>query len=476
MDDPVKRYHTPLAFGEKRRMTPEGFLVCLNVPMARTGVMRYGPRETLIQSRDGFSPVDIHREAQDVFAPDTVMSIIGKPVTNGHPPEDVSPVNWKNYAVGSVLTAKRGEGEFADLLIGDIMITDARAIQDILDGKKEVSCGYDADYEELEPGVGRQKNIHYNHLALVNRGRCGPRCAIGDYQPEENTMGKKTLLDRVRAFMKDGAEIQEELEKSEAAADEAVPSTKPGGDVHIHIGTNGVSKSEIPSAAEKTDATDEGGAAVGQNANGAENGNQNEETKAMDPAVEARFTALETGMKQIAAAIKKLSNAGQAEEVNAEEMVQEAPDNIDMKTVRDSAVFQDSFRETVSLAEIIAPGIRVPTFDAKASPRSTFDAICNFRRTVLDVAYAQPATRGMIDDLHGNKKFDTKCMTCDAIRGLFRALGVARRSQNNDSATGGRGMVTPGQVRDSVQKNKINSPADLNRIIRERKAAAVAKA
>lgn len=472
VDNPVKRYHTSLALGEKRHVTPDGFLVCMDVPMARTGVMRYGPRETVIPSKDGFSPVNIHRDEDEVFAPNTILSILGKPVTNDHPPENVSPTNWKSFAVGTVLTAKRGEGDMSDLLIGDIMITDAKAIQDILEGKKEVSCGYDADYEELEPGVGRQKNIYYNHLALVDKGRCGPRCAIGDYEPEENRRmsNKKSLLERVKAFVKDGTEIQEELEKSEAAADEVAPSTKPGGDVHIHIGTGGVSKTEIPAAAEKTDATDEGGVAVGENANGAENGNQEE--KKMDPAIDARFTAIETGMKQIAAAVEKLAGAGQAEEANAEEMAQEAPANTDMKTVRDSAVFQDSYRETVSLAEIIVPGVRVPTFDTRAAPRSTFDAICNFRRSVLDLAYNQPATRGMIDELTGKRTLDTKCMTCDAIRGLFRSLGVARRSMNNDSSTGGR-VLSASPARDNASQNKITSPADLNRLIAERKAAKV---
>ena len=49
-------------------------------------------------------------------------------------------------------------------------------------GVTEVSLGYDADYEQTAPGVGRQTNIIGNHVALVERGRCGPRCAIGDRQ------------------------------------------------------------------------------------------------------------------------------------------------------------------------------------------------------------------------------------------------------------------------------------------------------
>ena len=475
----VKRYHTALSLGAKRHMTPEGFLICLDVPMARTGVMKYGPRETLIPSRDGYSPVDIHREPEDVFSEQTIMSIIGKPVTNDHPPVNVQPENWRDYAVGSVLTSKRGDGEFADLLLGDIIITDAKAIQEILDGKKEVSCGYDADYEELEPGVGKQTNIQYNHLALVDKGRCGPRCAIGDseyaigdYEPEEKPKmsKKKSLLDRVKQFVKDGTEIQEELENSEAAAEDAEPG-KGNGDVHIHIGTSGVKTGDLPTAAKESDATDE----ENNMNNGGENGG------ALPPAIEARFQGIENAVKQIAEMVKGLQGGGgggnvgdEDPDAESEAMAEEAAENVDMKTVRDSAVFHDSYRETVALAEIIVPGIRgAPTFDAKASFRSTFDVICNFRRMVLDVAYNQPATRSTIDELMGKgRKYDGKCMTCDTIRGLFRSLGFARRNQNNANVTGGGAMQLRAATGDDAARGSIRNPADLNRFVRARREAA----
>jgi len=175
-----KRFYTTMALGEKRHVTPEGFVVCLDVPMARTGEMLYGPEETPVHSADGVSGVTIRRDADEVFRPDTILSIIGKSVTNDHPDENVTPATFRQLEVGTVISARRGEGVFGDLLLGDIIIKEPNAIQDVLNGKVEVSCGYDADYEELKPGVGRQKNIFYNHLALVDKGRCGPRCAIGD--------------------------------------------------------------------------------------------------------------------------------------------------------------------------------------------------------------------------------------------------------------------------------------------------------
>ncbi len=67
-----------------------------------------------------------------------------------------------------------------DILLADLLITDKAAIESVRAGLREVSCGYDADYEQIEPGRGRQRNIIGNHVALVEKGRCGSRCAIGD--------------------------------------------------------------------------------------------------------------------------------------------------------------------------------------------------------------------------------------------------------------------------------------------------------
>lgn len=65
----------------------------------------------------------------------------------------------------------------------------------------------------------------------------------------------------------------------------------------------------------------------------------------------------------------------------------------------DSAWMQTSWDETISWAEILRPGLRLPTFDARARPRQTFNALCAFRARVLDAAYADPEGREIIDGL-----------------------------------------------------------------------------
>lgn len=472
----IKRFHTTMSLGDKRLMTPEGFLVCLDVPMARTGEMLYGPEETPVHSADGVSGVTIRREEDQVFAPDTILSLIGKSVSNDHPEENITPENYKDYEVGTVMSARRGEGPMADLLVGDIIVKDPRAIKDVLDGKIEVSCGYDADYEELKPGLGRQKNIYYNHLALVDKGRCGPRCAIGDYQPEELSdmakktrivvKDKKTLLTRMRqAFMSKDAEAFEKAmdeNMGEETDDEVTTSegTAGMGEVHIHMGGGPGGGTNSRSAGGNDDLPGAGGEDPTRT-----------EPKQLEPEVEARFQGIESSIKQIAVAVQKLAGAGQEEEENAEEMAQEAPPDIGADKLvgaKDSAFFRDSWQETMATAEIIAPGVRVPTFDAAAKPGRTVAAICKFRRTVLDLAYGSPLTRGMLDEVNGGRTLDTseKCMTCDKVRNTFRSLGLLVRAHNNDAGARDRRVSGTGGAVQST--SGISSIADLNKRNREK--------
>jgi hypothetical protein len=470
MSEPVsKRFYTTMALGEKRHVTPEGFVVCLDVPMARTGEMLYGPEETPVHSADGVSGVTIRRDADEVFRPDTILSIIGKSVTNDHPDENVTPATFRQLEVGTVISARRGEGVMGDLLLGDIIIKEPNAIQDVLNGKVEVSCGYDADYEELKPGVGRQKNIFYNHLALVDKGRCGPRCAIGDYQPEEiiemRKPNHKTLAARIRGLMAGGASVKDaDIEKAIEEETNDDVSVDPGvsgmGEVHIHMGGGpggGMNHSadDLPVVPGATAAPAAAAAAPAP----------------MDPAMEARFQGLEVAIKQLGAALQKMLGEEEGEgDPSEQEMQAETPDNIPpelAKGAKDSAYFQDSFRETMALAEIIAPGVRVPTFDSAAKPGKTIDMLCKFRRTVLDLAYGQPVTRGMIDEISGGKRLDfkdAKCVTCDKIRDTFRSLGLMRRLANNDAGER-RVAGTGGAV---ASTSSIQTIADLNKRNRER--------
>jgi len=118
---------------------------------------------------------------EEVFRPSTLNSLQGKAVTFDHPEDDVTPENYKELLVGTVINPRQGQNAMDNLLLGDLIIYDPQTIKAIRDGKvREVSVGYKADYEETGPARGKQKNILCNHLALVQDGRCGPVCRIGD--------------------------------------------------------------------------------------------------------------------------------------------------------------------------------------------------------------------------------------------------------------------------------------------------------
>lgn len=216
------RIHTTARLSEHMELTPEGYLLCEGAALARVGAMTYLPEEVPEDiTRDfGGREVMIWRGEAEVFRPETLASFEGKPFTLEHPDEDVSPENWTELARGMVFHVRRGAGSAKDLMLADILITDAEAIAAVQGGMRELSCGYDADFEVIRPGVGRQVNIHGNHVALVDHGRAGARCKIRD---SEDVMKKqdKGLLDKLRRLLRD--EEAAEPEREPPAQDEEQP-------------------------------------------------------------------------------------------------------------------------------------------------------------------------------------------------------------------------------------------------------------
>lgn len=229
------RYHTFSQLSEHTFETPEGFLLCPGVAIARTGAQPYAAEEVDEGVAGSADAVVMLRDEDEVFAPEAMASFEGKPLVVEHPDEDVTPDNWRKLAVGHVQNVRRGEGLDADLLVADLLVTDAEAIRLIREeGLRELSCGYDAENEAVRPGVGRQTKIVGNHVALVPRGRCGARCRIND---RKGTMAKKpSWWDRimgdpkVRKAMRDAEEEMKAQDEDCPNKDEEDPKTATGTD------------------------------------------------------------------------------------------------------------------------------------------------------------------------------------------------------------------------------------------------------
>ena len=231
----MQKYYVTETLGEVQKRTPEGYLLCVGVPIARTGTQEYQEGEI-----DGIAAsggmISVERPEEVVFNDETIASFEGKPFTVDHPAEGVDVNSWKSLACGMAQNIRRGEGDQSDLLIADILVTSPEAIADIDAGVREISCGYDADYEQIEPGTARVTRIIGNHIALVPRGRAGKRCAIGDKQTKgEGNMEKKKVkfLDWLTGAWKKAQdegiviEVVPESNDPAAVADEPEPSADP---------------------------------------------------------------------------------------------------------------------------------------------------------------------------------------------------------------------------------------------------------
>ncbi|ANF79330.1 DUF2213 domain-containing protein [Salmonella enterica] len=183
------KYFFKTRLGNTRYQLADGSVLFKDVPIARTGEQEYDATERpeLIPNDKG--KVIVRRTPEEVFSERAMASFEGMAVTIGHPRDFggqiifVTPDNWRQLAHGHIQNVRRGTGDKSDLLLADVIVKTPEALQAIDDGDDEVSCGYDADYEQISPGLANQSAITANHLALVPNGRAGFRCAIGDSMP-----------------------------------------------------------------------------------------------------------------------------------------------------------------------------------------------------------------------------------------------------------------------------------------------------
>lgn len=161
--------------------TPEGFLICYNVPIGRTGEYKYLSCEVgLDDSKNPNEIVSVYRDDEAVFDKKTLASFEGKALTDEHPVEDVDTNNWQMYSKGEITNVRKGDGEYSDCIIADLIVRDPIVISEIESGiKREVSSGYSCDYV-MKDGKIYQTNIIGNHVALVKNGRAGSRVSIKD--------------------------------------------------------------------------------------------------------------------------------------------------------------------------------------------------------------------------------------------------------------------------------------------------------
>lgn len=191
LDKKLFKYQTKLS--ENIYVDQNGYLVCEGAILGRIGTQQYLPREIGLT---GSEPIDVYRFEDEIFKDESMESLEGRPLTLNHPRELVNVENHKTYAKGEVYNVRR-EG---DNLVGDIRVFDKKVIDIILEKQmRELSLGYtmDIEYDE-EKNIYFVKNIVYNHIALVKKGRAGnarinDSVEIIDEEKEEREMENQEL-------------------------------------------------------------------------------------------------------------------------------------------------------------------------------------------------------------------------------------------------------------------------------------------
>ena len=163
--------------------TPEGYLVCVDSVLARTGKQTYRKNEIFVDCNDD-TEIEVDRKPEEVFSEATLASFENKPITIEHPDEDVNTGNFKNLAVGFVRDIHRGKDNGQDVMLGTLVITDEEAISAVESGELlDLSCGYDCDIEDSTNP--QQRNIRGNHVALCENGRAGIARIVDSIEDEK---------------------------------------------------------------------------------------------------------------------------------------------------------------------------------------------------------------------------------------------------------------------------------------------------
>lgn len=171
----------------KAETTPQGG-IRVAAAITRSGVLSYvQPDGTVVKE---------YRPATEVFSKDSKASLRDAPVTLDHPPENLKPRNFKKYTAGHLAGDVSEDG---NKLAATLCVQDSAAIEAIEGGWRDVSCGYHCDVDET-PGVTAdgeqydrvQRNIRYNHVAIVQHGRAGKEVGL-----RLDSAGNQTQGDRM---------------------------------------------------------------------------------------------------------------------------------------------------------------------------------------------------------------------------------------------------------------------------------------
>jgi hypothetical protein len=200
----------------RKPQTLPGGRLRVDAYLTRAGVFEY-------RNPDGSLRKE-YRPPAEVARLDSLATLAGAPVTDDHPSEgEVTDETAERLTRGSVLDTPRMDGDY---VAASMVLTSKSAIAKVKAGKQELSCGYSVDIDET-PGItpdgqrydAVQRNIQYNHVALVAVGRAGPQARIrmdAAVMIDPNTPDRGTM-DFEKKYLEQVAETAREKARADKA-------------------------------------------------------------------------------------------------------------------------------------------------------------------------------------------------------------------------------------------------------------------
>lgn len=214
-----------------RHKDENGYLHVDKSPILRAGILEYLGEELLPEGEDTVDGVKVEKDKiYKVFIPEDEIrkgadSFKLLPITNDHTWLGKEGEDAKDYQEGTI-----GENVYVEdgMLYAPLMFTGSEIIEDINSGKEELSSSY---YNRFEKSKNSEydfiaRDIKGNHLALVDKGRCGSGVRVLN----SNSIGVPKMAVKAKtvneAILKlDGKEIDldrffaEEAEEKDGGAD-----------------------------------------------------------------------------------------------------------------------------------------------------------------------------------------------------------------------------------------------------------------
>lgn len=196
-----------------------GYITYFDVPMTKVGVFPYLGR-TISPELEPDRVYMVLRPEEELTNSETLKSLENIPFVIDHTMlgEGFTPAEDKGIE-GTTGTNVKVNG---DLITNDLTAYTDRCKAAIDNGKRDLSMGYRCRYE-LTPGEFRgqhydaiQRDIRFNHVALVDEGRMGSECRVTDnsitydsLDLEIKEQNKETKMADLKEELKE--EIKEEL-------------------------------------------------------------------------------------------------------------------------------------------------------------------------------------------------------------------------------------------------------------------------